>query len=240
MCFLFGRTDLIFPIRCAELTFLSRKITVKDVTWLNVNASFVFHLLSCVLWVHSPLKTLEVIEYLVSVVGDLKLNFLLQMQFMLLFSRQGKLRLQKWYVPLSDKERKKISRDLVQTILARKPKMCSFLEWRDLKIVYKRWEKFKIQRVASTGWFIIQDACEVNTWTKREVSTHQTFLLPCVTSTDRPGCFHCCYFPYLSNPVMKLASKQQLASQRSYKSFNQPTQSKSADHLLHVELEFIH
>lgn len=86
----------------------------------------------------SPLKTLEVIEYLVSVVGDLKLNFLLQMQFMLLFSRQGKLRLQKWYVPLSDKERKKISRDLVQTILARKPKMCSFLEWRDLKIVYKR------------------------------------------------------------------------------------------------------
>lgn len=69
----------------------------------------------------------------------MKLNFPPQMQFMLLFSRQGKLRLQKWYVPLSDKERKKISRDLVQTILARKPKMCSFLEWRDLKIVYKRY-----------------------------------------------------------------------------------------------------
>lgn len=61
------------------------------------------------------------------------------MQFMLLFSRQGKLRLQKWYVPLSDKEKKKITRELVQTVLARKPKMCSFLEWRDLKIVYKRW-----------------------------------------------------------------------------------------------------
>ncbi|TNN53564.1 AP-1 complex subunit sigma-2 [Liparis tanakae] len=60
------------------------------------------------------------------------------MQFMLLFSRQGKLRLQKWYVPLSDKEKKKISRELVQTVLARKPKMCSFLEWRDLKVVYKR------------------------------------------------------------------------------------------------------
>ncbi|MBN3279587.1 AP1S2 protein, partial [Polyodon spathula] len=59
------------------------------------------------------------------------------MQFMLLFSRQGKLRLQKWYVPLSDKEKKKITRELVQTVLARKPKMCSFLEWRDLKIVYK-------------------------------------------------------------------------------------------------------
>lgn len=66
------------------------------------------------------------------------------MQFMLLFSRQGKLRLQKWYVPLSDKEKKKITRELVQTVLARKPKMCSFLEWRDLKIVYKRlvWSVF--------------------------------------------------------------------------------------------------
>uniref|UniRef100_A0A3B3QHW9 AP-1 complex subunit sigma-2 n=1 Tax=Paramormyrops kingsleyae TaxID=1676925 RepID=A0A3B3QHW9_9TELE len=61
------------------------------------------------------------------------------MQFMLLFSRQGKLRLQKWYVPLSDKEKKKITRELVQTVLARKPKMCCFLEWRDLKIVYKRY-----------------------------------------------------------------------------------------------------
>ncbi|KAK3518823.1 hypothetical protein QTP70_014869, partial [Hemibagrus guttatus] len=61
------------------------------------------------------------------------------MQFMLLFSRQGKLRLQKWYIPLSDKEKKKITRELVQTVLARKPKMCSFLEWRDLKIVYKRY-----------------------------------------------------------------------------------------------------
>lgn len=70
---------------------------------------------------------------------DVDIHFVPQMQFMLLFSRQGKLRLQKWYVPLSDKERKKISRDLVQTILARKPKMCSFLEWRDLKIVYKRY-----------------------------------------------------------------------------------------------------
>ncbi|XP_037830158.1 AP-1 complex subunit sigma-2 isoform X8 [Kryptolebias marmoratus] len=63
----------------------------------------------------------------------------MKMQFMLLFSRQGKLRLQKWYVPLSDKEKKKITRELVQTVLARKPKMCSFLEWRDLKIVYKRY-----------------------------------------------------------------------------------------------------
>ncbi|RMC06421.1 hypothetical protein DUI87_15855 [Hirundo rustica rustica] len=62
-----------------------------------------------------------------------------QEQTDLKISRQGKLRLQKWYVPLSDKEKKKITRELVQTVLARKPKMCSFLEWRDLKIVYKRY-----------------------------------------------------------------------------------------------------
>ncbi|XP_056633173.1 AP-1 complex subunit sigma-2 isoform X2 [Diorhabda carinulata] len=61
------------------------------------------------------------------------------MQFMLLFSRQGKLRLQKWYVAHPDKLKKKITRELITTILARKPKMCSFLEWRELKVVYKRY-----------------------------------------------------------------------------------------------------
>ena len=66
----------------------------------------------------------------------------LQMQFMLLFSRQGKLRLQKWYVAHPDKLKKKITRELITTILARKPKMSSFLEWKDVKVVYKR-----------SGWF---------------------------------------------------------------------------------------
>ncbi|KTG38103.1 hypothetical protein cypCar_00004200 [Cyprinus carpio] len=68
---------------------------------------------------------------------ECNINF--KMQFMLLFSRQGKLRLQKWYVPLSDTQKKKISREVIQMVLARKPKMCSFLEWRDMKIVYKRY-----------------------------------------------------------------------------------------------------
>lgn len=60
------------------------------------------------------------------------------MQFMLLFSRQGKLRLQKWYNAYPDKQKKKIMRELIAAVLARKPKMCSFLEWKDMKIVYKR------------------------------------------------------------------------------------------------------
>ncbi|XP_020384287.1 AP-1 complex subunit sigma-3a isoform X2 [Rhincodon typus] len=60
------------------------------------------------------------------------------MRFMLLFSRQGKLRLQKWYTPLLDKEKKKITRELIQIVLSRQSRMCSFVEWRDLKIIYKR------------------------------------------------------------------------------------------------------
>ena len=62
----------------------------------------------------------------------------LQMQFMLLFSRQGKLRLQKWFAAYPDRTKKKTTRELITLVLARKPKMCSFLEWKDLKIVYKR------------------------------------------------------------------------------------------------------
>lgn len=58
---------------------------------------------------------------------------------MLLFSRQGKLRLQKWYTAYSQKEKKKTSRELVSTILGRRSKMCNFLEYRDYKVVYKRY-----------------------------------------------------------------------------------------------------
>lgn len=58
---------------------------------------------------------------------------------MLLFSRQGKVRLQKWFTAYPEKQKKKIIRDLVGTTLARKPKLCSFLEYKDLKIVYRRY-----------------------------------------------------------------------------------------------------
>ncbi|KAI9528981.1 AP-1 complex subunit sigma-3 [Dissostichus eleginoides] len=61
------------------------------------------------------------------------------MRFLLLFSRQGKLRLQKWFTPVSDREKKKVIRDMVLLVLARQPRSCNFLHWRDLKIVYKRY-----------------------------------------------------------------------------------------------------
>merc|ERR1712061_4169 len=59
--------------------------------------------------------------------------------FVILFSRQGKVRLQKWYEAKTDNDKKKIVRELTQVILAREPKMCNFLEWRNLQIVYKRY-----------------------------------------------------------------------------------------------------
>uniref|UniRef100_A0A493TTQ1 Adaptor related protein complex 1 subunit sigma 3 n=1 Tax=Anas platyrhynchos platyrhynchos TaxID=8840 RepID=A0A493TTQ1_ANAPP len=59
--------------------------------------------------------------------------------FILLFSRQGKLRLQKWYTTLPDKEKKKIVREIVQIVLARHQKTSSFVDWKDLKLVYKRY-----------------------------------------------------------------------------------------------------
>jgi len=79
------------------------------------------------------------------------------MQFMLLFSRQGKLRLQKWYVAHPDKLKKKITRELITTILARKPKMSSFLEWKDVKVVYKRYviDERRVTIVVSVGDFAL-------------------------------------------------------------------------------------
>ena len=43
------------------------------------------------------------------------------------------------YPILQDNYKKKICRELISNILARKPKMCSFIEWKELKIVYKRY-----------------------------------------------------------------------------------------------------
>nr|XP_054495529.1 AP-1 complex subunit sigma-3 [Agelaius phoeniceus] len=62
-----------------------------------------------------------------------------KIHFILLFSRQGKLRLQKWYTTLPDKEKKKIIREIIQIILSRNQKTSSFVDWKDLKLVYKRY-----------------------------------------------------------------------------------------------------
>ncbi|KAI3353838.1 hypothetical protein L3Q82_005052 [Scortum barcoo] len=65
------------------------------------------------------------------------MSWMMAMRFLFLFSRQGKLRLQKWFTPLTDREKKKVIRDMMTLVLARPPRSCNFLQWRDLKIVYK-------------------------------------------------------------------------------------------------------
>ena len=42
------------------------------------------------------------------------------------------------------KEKKKFQRELVATILSRKSKMCNVLEYRELKVVYKRYVCYSI------------------------------------------------------------------------------------------------
>ncbi|KAL2248702.1 UNVERIFIED_CONTAM: AP-1 complex subunit sigma-2 [Sesamum indicum] len=63
----------------------------------------------------------------------------LLIHFVLLISRQGKVRLTKWYSPYSQKERAKVLRELSGMILTRGPKLCNFVEWRGYKVVYKRY-----------------------------------------------------------------------------------------------------
>jgi hypothetical protein len=71
-----------------------------------------------------------------------------QIRFLLLISRQGKVRLTKWYSPYSQKEKSRIMREVTAMVLSRPPKMCNFIEWKEKKIVYKRWELFASQKFA--------------------------------------------------------------------------------------------
>mmetsp|Transcript_1277 Transcript_1277/g.1698 ORF Transcript_1277/g.1698 Transcript_1277/m.1698 type:complete len:157 (-) Transcript_1277:87-557(-) len=59
--------------------------------------------------------------------------------FLLLISRQGKTRLTKWYQTYASKEKVRIVREVTTMVLNRPPKMCNFIEWKDQKIVYKRY-----------------------------------------------------------------------------------------------------
>ncbi|GJN93429.1 hypothetical protein Rhopal_006484-T1 [Rhodotorula paludigena] len=59
--------------------------------------------------------------------------------FLLLISRQGKVRLAKWFTTLSTRAKSKIVKDVTQLVLARRTRMCNFLEYKDSKIVYRRY-----------------------------------------------------------------------------------------------------
>ena len=62
-----------------------------------------------------------------------------QIQYLLLISRQGKVRLTKWYTAIAAKEKNRIVREVTAEVLSRQQKLCNFIEWKDAKIIYKRY-----------------------------------------------------------------------------------------------------
>ncbi|KAJ5924318.1 AP complex mu/sigma subunit [Penicillium verhagenii] len=48
-------------------------------------------------------------------------------------------RLAKWFTTLSPKEKAKIIKDVTQLVLSRRTRMCNFLEYKDSKVVYRRY-----------------------------------------------------------------------------------------------------
>lgn len=59
--------------------------------------------------------------------------------FLILLSKQGKVRLNKWYQAVAEKEKQQIIRDITAIIPLRRAKMCNVIEYKDSKIVYKRY-----------------------------------------------------------------------------------------------------
>merc|ERR1711998_749410 len=66
-------------------------------------------------------------------------GFWAMIHFVILMSRQGKVRLSKWYTPRPNKEKMRVHRELSNLILARQQKLCNFLEWKEMKVIYKRY-----------------------------------------------------------------------------------------------------
>ncbi|CEP61705.1 Aps1p LALA0_S03e08988g [Lachancea lanzarotensis] len=64
---------------------------------------------------------------------------MVQIKYMLLISRQGKIRLMRWFDAFTATEKNKICRELSTTVLARKLKMCNIVEYQDHKVVYRRY-----------------------------------------------------------------------------------------------------
>ncbi|AIO00098.1 clathrin coat assembly protein ap19, putative [Leishmania panamensis] len=60
-------------------------------------------------------------------------------QFLLLMSRQGKIRLSKWYVTLSQKEQAKIIREVSQAALGRSSRLSNMFEIEGRKYVCRRY-----------------------------------------------------------------------------------------------------
>ncbi|EER14293.1 clathrin coat assembly protein ap19, putative [Perkinsus marinus ATCC 50983] len=59
--------------------------------------------------------------------------------FILLVSRQGKVRLMRWYVPTTVQDQQRDAKEVSNLVLKRGQKLCNIVEWREQKIVYRRY-----------------------------------------------------------------------------------------------------
>ena len=59
--------------------------------------------------------------------------------FIVLISRQGKIRLSEFFSSYSESEKRRILRDIAADILPRAPKMCNIIEKGTYKFVYRRY-----------------------------------------------------------------------------------------------------
>jgi len=59
--------------------------------------------------------------------------------FIVLMSRQGKIRLSEFFSSYSDSEKRRILRDIAADVLPRQPKMCNIIEKGTYKFVYRRY-----------------------------------------------------------------------------------------------------
>ena len=59
--------------------------------------------------------------------------------FILLISRHGKTRMNKYYKHFTQKERQNIQKELSTMVIGSSSKLTHFLEWREYKIVFKRY-----------------------------------------------------------------------------------------------------
>ena len=66
-----------------------------------------------------------------------------QISLLLLFNTQTKIRLQKWYITDTEKNKKKIVKDLMVTVLTRRIPSCNIIEFKEYKIIYQRFVYFE-------------------------------------------------------------------------------------------------
>ncbi|KTW32918.1 hypothetical protein PNEG_04271 [Pneumocystis murina B123] len=59
--------------------------------------------------------------------------------YIFLVSRQGKIRLVKWFISLNLKDKSRILKEVSQAVIQRRSKACNFLEYKDTKVCYRRY-----------------------------------------------------------------------------------------------------